>query len=74
MDAAVRDATMLGATEIGRSREHVSVPERAWRSGAAAALAVACDRVEQAMRPRGGAVIEPFRRSTVRSTSRPRRV
>jgi 16S rRNA (uracil1498-N3)-methyltransferase len=37
MDAVVRDATMLGATEIVPiASEHVSVPERAWRSGAAA--------------------------------------
>src|SRR5262245_30618368 len=36
MDAVVRDATMLGAAEIvPLACEHVSVPARAWRSGAA---------------------------------------
>src|SRR5262252_1224933 len=36
MDAVVRDATMLGASEIvPLASEHVAVPVRAWRSGAA---------------------------------------
>jgi 16S rRNA (uracil1498-N3)-methyltransferase len=68
MDAVVRDATMLGATEIvPLACEHVSVPARAWRSGAAAErwrrLAIASSKqCGRAVVPVIGAV-QPFDRA-----------